>query len=368
MLKSLFFRMRTIHFVGMGLLVLNALFFTDNIIGQIVQYVVAAVILLHDYDEKKNGVDLTKSMIRQLTNLQDGKKIVLNSSLNAEMNEASEKINQFQQIFIDARRSTDLQTKLQVLIAEINEQYANVVKHIEEELQILSEISTDSEGVKNILANANSEANIAKENIENVSDSITDVNHNIIKIVDDIQVASSSQNELADELNKVSEDTAQVKEVISVITDIADQTNLLALNAAIEAARAGEHGRGFAVVADEVRKLAERTQKSLAEINATINVVIQSIQETSEQMNRNSTEIEQLAEISLSASEKLANTGELMYQAKEMSEESLSSNDKTNKSAEEIINKIVSVNALSQKNSDSVVEIQKKMKQLQEML
>ncbi|WP_394959543.1 methyl-accepting chemotaxis protein, partial [uncultured Helicobacter sp.] len=111
-----------------------------------------------------------------------------------------------------------------------------------------------------------------------------------------VEEISSSMQNINDKTIDATRQAEDIKNIVGVIKDIADQTNLLALNAAIEAARAGEHGRGFAVVADEVRKLAERTTKSLGEIEANVNILVQSVNEMSESIREQTEGLSQINE------------------------------------------------------------------------
>ncbi len=167
------------------------------------------------------------------------------------------------------------------------------------------------------------------ETIANLDATDVILNEFIEKIqnsVDLILVSVQTQQEIATDSTALVKHASEIKNILSIIDGIANQTNLLALNAAIEAARAGEHGRGFAVVADEVRNLAEKTQKSLGEITAMVNMVTQSIENMGERVQNGATQSQEVSEKTSLLITDAKNARETLTQTKEKSQNTVEQN------------------------------------------
>ncbi len=235
---------------------------------------------------------------------------------------------------------------------------SNAIKaKIERQKSALHEMESASNAILEAGGRAEEDAKNTLENIVKTEEHLSIIARNISKLTEKILQDSELEQQIASELSRLNDDAKAIKDVLFVIKDISDQTSLLALNAAIEAARAGEHGRGFAVVAEEVKKLAEKTQKSIGEVDATINVVVQNIANATEHMEKTSQSIIETSEETERMRDEIESIAHSMNENVSHANDTLKVSEDVSKRSIDIVQKIKEIESISNESAHSTDEM-----------
>ncbi len=276
-----------------------------------------------------------------------------------EFGDAAKEVNNFIQMIqgtINEVKSLGLQNSS---IASEIEQSSHVIREsTAQEREIVARTNDKSLAIQTLLEDNMEASKNTQENIQNANDELGSAKVSLSQLGTEVNSFVEVENELTTELLGLKNDADSVKDVLTVIKDIAEQTNLLALNAAIEAARAGEHGRGFAVVADEVRKLAERTQKSLTEIDTSVSIIVQSINDVSDKMHVNANKIENLINISSEVEDKITVTSDAIDSSTTVANKSAKDTIEISANVKTIIEDISKIDIISTANNTSILSIE----------
>ena len=260
----------------------------------------------------------------------------------------------------------DILTQNIQLAEDVNKSALSTVDNIKIQNEIIEDTKKLTTLSKENLEDATNKIEMTSENVGNTFKVLNEMVNILEEMSKKITNDANNAKEVAMKVSNLAEQTNQIKNVISIIKDIADQTNLLALNAAIEAARAGEHGRGFAVVADEVRKLAERTQKSLAEIDVAASLIVQGVDKTKSDIENMSANAEMSANETINVVDESKKAIKWMNQTMKLSSEAVDAIKRVDKNIDELVKeneKLIETSKNSNILAKKLEEVAKKLKE-----
>ena len=374
-MRSLFFRMRFIHWLGAIALFVNATLFTQALFSQITQLIVVVLLIIHDIDEKFWGVDSLKSVTNYMKNFEKKDLSVpcgINSQYNSEISKVLNVINGFRQNVQGALVDIQQQASNSDEISErLKAKTQNIAIRIKEQDSRVGFLTIQVEKLDKTSITLQAKAEETRSQVEVTQQGLLRSNSTMGVMVKDLGSYIENNDRLQNKFQTLSEQTKSIVNVVSVIDNLADQTNLLALNAAIEAARAGEHGRGFAVVADEVRNLAKSTQESLDEINQIILGISDAVLDAEQQMKLQSLAITSLSKHTTASQTELELaceniTGILALIGQENKDDSVDI-QYINQLVSNVAKEIEQLKALSSSNSNDCSELQQQGHYLSEV-
>jgi methyl-accepting chemotaxis protein len=247
----------------------------------------------------------------------------------------------------------NLASASQQLSASSEQMLRGITQQVGKASQIATSSTEMSQTIVNIAKNASDMASFATEAVRVAREGEREVG----KSIEEVNAIASVVNESSGLIVSLGSRSRQISEIVTVIKDIADQTNLLALNAAIEAARAGEQGRGFAVVADEVRKLAERTTKATQEIEGMIKTIQADVDKAVSSMEGATKKVEKGVELSKKAGKALQDIVNSVTNLQSMVQQIASATEEMSAVSEQITQDIEMIAGVTNETSSNATQI-----------
>lgn len=266
------------------------------------------------------------------------------------VNTMVQKIHDLIQLVIDTVAEVENQSeRVKAVSSESNQLVSGQRHQIEQVSQAMAEMSSATQEVS-------SSSTLAVDNAHSVNDETVHGREMVEQQVGNIRGLAEEIDESVAVINQLAADSAAISQVLDVIKGIAEQTNLLALNAAIEAARAGEQGRGFAVVADEVRTLAKRTQQSTEEIEEMIAKLQSGVDGTVKAMNTSHAKVDETVSQSDQVQEALENILQAVSSIVDQSQHIATAAERQTAVAQDIDQNIVEINKVGEKTAEGASE------------